>query len=155
MSLMQRWISGKIDDPKIFTTDPATTSFADNPSLAPSTPHPFHNSDGEDWVGKKSGFPKEFINVSRAIFLQMFRVYAHLYWDHFVEPFYHLELEKHLNSCFSHFMLTATSLNMLRPEDVEPMQNLIDLWAANGTFPPESKAYGLANVENGKRFTQQ
>ncbi|OAA62811.1 protein kinase activator [Niveomyces insectorum RCEF 264] len=167
MSLMQRWISGKIDDPTIFPTDPATVSFASNPALAAgnaaatATPAPFQlvvaggDGSGEDWVGKNSGFPKEFVNVCRTVFLQMFRVYAHLYWDHFVEPFYHLNLEKQLNSCFSHFILTATTLNMLRPEDIEPMQLLVDLWAANGTFPPESKAYSLANVESGKRLMMQ
>ena len=82
----------------------------------------------------------------------MFRVYAHLYWAHFVEPFYHLNLEKSLNSCFSHFILTATALDMLQRHDIEPMQPLIDLWAANGTFPPESKAYGYANLAAGQQL---
>lgn len=80
----------------------------------------------------------------------MFRVYAHLYHAHFIDPFYHLHLEKQLNSCFSHFLLTATTLDLLRPTDLEPMQPLIDLWAANGTFPLESKAYQLANLRAGK-----
>lgn len=80
----------------------------------------------------------------------MFRAYAHLYHAHFVDPFYHLSLEKQLNSCFSHFLLTATTLDLLRAQDLEPMQPLVDLWAANGTFPPESRAYQLANLRAGK-----
>ena len=84
----------------------------------------------------------------------MFRVYAHLYWAHFTEPFYHLNLEKQLNSCFSHFVLTACALDMLKPQELEPMQPLIDLWAANGTFPQGSKAYEYANLSAGQRLLQ-
>jgi hypothetical protein len=82
----------------------------------------------------------------------MFRVYAHLYWAHFIDPFYHLNLDKHLNSCFSHFILTATATDMLKPHELEPMQPLVDLWAANGTFPPESKAYACANLKAGEKL---
>ncbi|KAL2020699.1 hypothetical protein VTK56DRAFT_7999 [Thermocarpiscus australiensis] len=150
ISLMQRWISGKIDDTKIFPTEPSGVSFAHNPSVAATT----LLSGPDEWIGKRSGFPKDFASICQTIFLQMFRVYAHLYWAHFVEPFYHLNLEKQLNSCFSHFVLTATALDMLKSPALEPMQPLIDLWAANGTFPPESKAYEYANVKAGARLLQ-
>lgn len=175
---MQRWIGGKVNDERLFPTDPSGVSCAPNPSLVPGTaanqsttrpppPQPAERDfaaeagsgagagpAAEDWVGKRSGFPKEFAHVSRTIFLQMLRVYAHLYHSHFVEPFYHLNLEKQLNSCFSHFLVTAASLDMLRKEDLEPVQGLLDLWAASGIFPQESKAYRLANVENGNRILQ-
>ncbi|KAK4246868.1 Mob1/phocein [Corynascus novoguineensis] len=148
--LMQRWISGKVDDTNIFPTDPAGVSYSHNPNVANTA----LLSSPDEWVGKRSGFPKEFASICKTIFLQMFRVYAHLYWAHFVEPFYHLNLEKQLNSCFSHFILTATALDMLKPQELEPMQALIDLWAANGTFPPESKAYAYANLQAGTRLLQ-
>ena len=41
---------------------------------------------------------------------------------------------------------------MLKPHELEPMQPLIDLWAANGTFPVESKAYAVANVKAGREM---
>lgn len=154
ITLMQRWISGKIDDTKIFPTDPSGVSYAHNSSIT-TTPLSQLTSPGEpDWVGKRSAFPQNFIEVCQTVFRQMFRVYSHLYWTHFVEPFYHLNLEKQLNSCFSHFILTATALDMLRPHELEPMQPLIDLWAANGTFPPESKAYEYANLSAGQKLLQ-
>lgn len=154
ITLMQRWISGKIDDTKIFPTEASGVSYAHNPSIT-TTPLSQLTSPGEpDWVGKRSGFPQNFVEVCQTIFRQMFRVYAHLYWAHFTEPFYHLNLEKQLNSCFSHFILTATALDMLRPHELEPMQPLIDLWAANGTFPPESKPYEYANLKAGQRLLQ-
>lgn len=147
ITLMQRWISGKIDDTAIFPSDPAGTSFA--PVAQEQAPDA-----SEDWTGKRSGFPKDFVGICRTVFLQMFRVYAHLYWAHFLEPFYHLNLEKQLNSCFSHFILTATTLDLLRPEDIEPMKPLVDMWAADGTLPPESKAYGFADLKQGKEIVE-
>lgn len=152
MTLMQRWISGKIDDVSIFPTDPTGVSYAHNPQIT-TTPLTQVGGDG-DWIGRRSGFPQNFVDVCQTIFRQMFRVYAHLYWAHFIEPFYHLSLEKQLNSCFSHFILTATALDMLKPHELEPMQPLIDLWAANGTFPAESKAYEYANLRAGERLLQ-
>ncbi|KAK1755300.1 maintenance of ploidy protein mob2 [Echria macrotheca] len=150
ITLMQRWISGKIDDTKMFPTEPAGVSFSHNPQITTTAVL----SGPDEWVGKRSGFPQEFLGICKTIFLQMFRVYAHLYWAHFVDPFYHLNLEKQLNSCFSHFVLTATALDLLKPQELEPMQPLIDLWAANGTFPPESKAYEYANLKAGTRLLQ-
>lgn len=180
IALMQRWISGKTDNTSIFPTDPAGVSFAHNTAAPvpssdtyasgglntpgsntpiPAGPTTLNASLSQlagqgDWVGKSSGFPPDFIDVCKTIFRQMFRVYAHLYWAHFVDPFYHLNLEKHLNSCFSHFVLTATALDMLQPHELDPMQPLIDLWAASGTFPPESKAYEYANVKAGEQLIQ-
>lgn len=148
ITLMQRWTSGKIDDTKIFPTDQAGVSWALNSAFTSAAPTAGDNSD--DWLGRRSGFPREFGSICQTIFLQMFRVYAHLYHAHFVDPFYHLNLEKQLNSCFSHFILTATTLDLLKPHELEPMQPLIDLWAVNGTFPPESKAYQMANLKAGQ-----
>lgn len=150
ITLMQRWISGKIDDNNMFPTDPAGVSYAHNPQITTTA----LLTGPDEWVGKRSGFPRDFFSICQTIFLQMFRVYAHLYWAHFTEPFYHLNLEKQLNSCFSHFVLTATALDLLKPQELEPMQPLIDLWAANGTFPPESKAYEYANLKAGQRLLQ-
>ncbi|KOS16890.1 Maintenance of ploidy protein mob2 [Escovopsis weberi] len=155
MTLMQRWISGKIDDTAVFPVDPAGVSYCLNPSLAGQSLAQLASAPGEpEWVGKRSGFPDKFIDVCQMIFRQMFRVYAHLYWAHFTEPFYHLNLEKQLNSCFSHFLLTATALDMLGKAELEPMQPLIDLWAANGTFPSDSKVYEYSNLRAGERLMQ-
>ena len=151
ITLMQRWIAGKIENHSLFPVDPAGVSAS---PYANSAPAANAGAPGSEWVGKASGFPQEFLDVCQAMFRQMFRVYAHLYWAHYREPFYELSLEKQLNSCFSHFVLTAMELNMMKPSELEPMQPLIDLWAANGTFPPESKAYANANLEAGRKLLQ-
>lgn len=154
ITLMQRWISGKIDDTNIFPTDSNGVSYSHNPAITTTPLSQLTNPGEMDWVGKRSGFPENFVEVCQTIFRQMFRVYAHLYWAHFIDPFYHLNLEKQLNSCFSHFVLTACALDMLKPQELEPMQPLIDLWAANGTFPPGSKAHEYANPRAGERLMQ-
>jgi hypothetical protein len=133
----------------MFPTDSAGTSFAIHPEYSGTAQL---RGQDQDWLGESSGFPRQFASTCQLVFRQIFRVYSHLYWSHFVDPFYHLNLEKQLNSCFSHFILTATTLDMLQPTDLEPMQLLIDLWAADGTFPPDSKAYALANLERGKNI---
>jgi hypothetical protein len=148
MTLMQRWISSKMDDTAMFPTDANGVSFASFPGS--SSTDPLLQSESDRWLGGRAGFPKAFGGTCQLIFRQIFRVYAHLYWEHYTDPLYHLNLEKQLNSCFSHFVLTATTLDMLQPDELEPMQYLIDLWAANGTFPPESRAYALADVERGR-----
>lgn len=154
ITLMQRWISGKIDDTEIFPTDTNGVSFAHNPAITTTPLSQLSNPGEKEWVGSRSGFQESFVEVCQMIFRQMFRVYAHLYWAHFIDPFYHLNLEKQLNSCFSHFVLTACALDMLGPQELEPMQPLIDLWASNGTFPPGSKAYEYANHKAGDRLLQ-
>ncbi|KAK0617907.1 Mob1/phocein [Bombardia bombarda] len=166
LSLVQRYISSKIDDDRIFPTDPSGVSYADNPAFCsapepqqqqqpPQQPgHPPHQAQKLDWVGKRSGFPQNFLETCQTIFRQMFRVYAHLYWSHFDDMF-RLDLEKAMNSCFSHFVLTATTLSLLKKSDLEPMQPLIDLWAALGTFPQGSKAYDNANIQVGQLLVQK
>jgi len=151
LSLVQRYISGKIDDDKIFPTDPAGVSYADNPAFGVSSEP---QQPGPDWLGKRSGFPQNFFETCQTIFRQMFRVYAHLYWSHF-EDMFSLNLEKSMNSCFSHFILTATTLGLLKKPDLEPMQPLIDLWAALGTFPQGCKAYEIANIQVGQLLVQK
>ena len=45
---------------------------------------------GRDWLGKSAGFPETFLNDCRTCFRQIFRIYAHLYHSHSVDPFWHL-----------------------------------------------------------------
>ncbi|OAR02621.1 hypothetical protein LLEC1_07155, partial [Akanthomyces lecanii] len=139
MTSTQQWITAQFDNPRLFPFDPAGVTSSVYPGLSSQ-----HN---EAWIGVRSGFPKEFKAICRFIFRQMCRVYAHIYWNHFVEPFYHLRLEKHLNSCFCYFLHTAAALGMLESEDVKAMQPIIDIWAADGTLSPESEVYQLANVK--------
>ena len=158
MSLVQRWMNGKIHDQKAFPTDPPvingvgypsgalTTSTGERPIAAGSAnvQAPLSTLIGRDWVGKAAGFPETFLNDVRTCFRQIFRLYAHLYHSHWIEPFYHLSGSTNnqgwtdLNSCFVHFCSVAKLYGLLSDKDAEPMQPLIDIWTHNGSIPLEA-----------------
>lgn len=51
-------------------------------------------------------FPKHFLSVVKTIWRRLFRVYAHVYCEHFT-VIVGLGLESHLNTSFKHFVLFA------------------------------------------------
>ncbi|KAL6718071.1 hypothetical protein ACLMJK_004156 [Lecanora helva] len=158
ISLVQRWMNNKIHDQKAFPTDPSpgdTTNYApgslsnpiDERSMAagPGNPQaPLTTLAGHDWIGKSAGFPETFLNDVRTCFRQIFRVYAHLYHAHWVDPFWHLSGKNNaegwtdLNSCFVHFCSVAKLYGLLSDKDAQPMQPLIDIWIANGSIPADA-----------------
>jgi len=147
ITLTLRWMTKKIEDETLFPTDPRGAVSALYSRVAREAN--LTADSREDWLGRRSGFPKQFDITCQLMFRQMFRIYAHLYWNHFTD-LYHLGLEKELNSCFSHFLLAATTHGMLRQHDLEPMQDLINLWAADGTFPAESRLHENADLDRGR-----
>ncbi|KAI9698992.1 MAG: hypothetical protein M1836_003181 [Candelina mexicana] len=155
LALVQKWVNSKIYNPAIFPTDSASltahsagTTYASgslsSPQSAPiavgptSLNTPLSTLAGPDWIGKSSGFPETFPKTCCDIMRQMFRCYAHLYWSHWIDPFYHLNQTRQLNSCFVHFMTVAKLFGMLTDKDVEPMQPLIDIWLKNKAIPAEA-----------------
>ena len=165
ISLVQRWLNGKIHDPKAFPTDTLTGSATAYPSGDPSTPinekpiaagptnlkAPLSTLAGRDWLGKSVGFPEKFLYDCTTCFRQIFRVYAHLYHSHWVDPFWHLSGQNNvegwtdLNSCFVHFCTVAKLYGLLSDKDTAPMQPLIDIWIANGSIPADA-AKGACSV---------
>ena len=152
ISLVQRWIVGKMDDPKAFPTDNITGSSSTYASGSLNTAHantpiaagpttstaPLSTLAGRNWLGKSAGFPETFYGDLKTFFRQIFRLYAHLYHSHWVDPFWHLSKFTDLNSCFVHFITVAKLFNLLSDKDMEPMQPLIDIWIANGSIPADA-----------------
>ena len=143
--LVQRWMNGKIHDPKAFPTEaPAGSAGTNAPGAV--------NTDGRDWMGKSAGFPETFLHDCRTCFRQIFRIYAHLYHSHWIDPFWHLSGQNNgqgwtdLNSCFVHFCTVAKLYGLLADRDAEPMQPLIDIWVANGSIPPDAANSACAVV---------
>ncbi|TID29696.1 hypothetical protein CANINC_001709 [Pichia inconspicua] len=89
------WISNKINDQSIFPT--------------------------------KSGmaFPPSFSKDIKGICRQMFRIIAHIYWNHF-EKLVHLSLEAHWISYFSHFISFIREFDLLEAKELEPLAMLIE-----------------------------
>ncbi|MCJ1395029.1 hypothetical protein MMC18_007910 [Xylographa bjoerkii] len=161
IGMVQRWICGKLGNTDVFPTDPVYSAPADYFSSGLDTPSattpiaagpttsaaPMAILAGHDWVGKSTGFPESFFNDCKTIFRQMFRLYAHIYHSHWLDPFYHIQSQNppssgwtDLNSCFVHFISVSKLFGLLSDRDMEPMQPLIDIWIANGSIPAEAAA---------------
>jgi hypothetical protein len=157
ITLVQKWILGKISDPNLVPTD---TNFpSQNPANYPSgsgfntptsnTPIPAGSTNvntslstlsGREWLGKSSGFPESFETDIRSIYRQMMRCYAHLYHGHWQNPFWHLNSYKELNTCFIHFVNVGKLYNLIGEKEMEPMQPLIDIWQSKGLLPAPQRA---------------
>ena len=134
---IQTWVNGKIQDQSIFPTD----SFASAPPLA-------SNNDPNHWVGKPSGFPQRFEMESRNMYKQMFRCYAHLYWQHWLF-FWDTSSHRELNTCFVHFVNVGRIFGLLSDKDMEPMQPLIDIWVKQGVLPKIEKVDSVPGTAGG------
>ncbi|EXJ85432.1 hypothetical protein A1O1_05796 [Capronia coronata CBS 617.96] len=154
---VQRWIVGKIHDEKVFPTEPpmsvASTAYASGDTSStpgsatspiPAGPTTLNQSltslagNQDEWVGKSSGFPQNFLQDVKSIIKQMFRCYAHLYHCHWDHPFWHINRHLDLNSCFVHFITVAMYYDLLPKKDMEPLQGLIDIFVAQGIVPREA-----------------
>lgn len=109
------WISNKINDQTIFPT--------------------------------KSGmaFPPSFLRDIKGICRQMFRIIAHIYWNHF-EKIIHLSLEAHWISYFSHFISFIREFDLLETKELEPLSMLIDNLEGQGR---------IIKIENTQSYQQQ
>lgn len=100
-------------------------------------------------------FPRQFQTVVKNIFKRLFRVYAHIYYNHF-QKIVSLGEEAHLNTCFKRtfpssvvsrlrqsrqrmdradalpdFYLFINEFNLVDKRETAPLQELIDNLALN------------------------
>ncbi|KAK6201693.1 putative transcription effector of cell separation genes in the daughter cell [Scheffersomyces amazonensis] len=89
------WISSKINDQSVFPT--------------------------------KSGgaFPPNFLKDCKNISRQMFRIFAHIYYQHF-DKIVHLSLEAHWNSFFAHFISFVKEFNLIAKNELTPLLPLLE-----------------------------
>jgi len=82
------------------------------------------------------------------MYKQMFRCYAHLFWQHWVF-FWETNSHRELNTCFVHFINVGRMFNLINDKDTEPMQPLIDLWVRLGSLPQIEKVETAPNSAGG------
>ena len=70
-------------------------------------------------------FPKNFRNIVAKIMQRLFRVYSHIYHEHF-RDILALNAPAHLNSAFKRFVLFTREFKLLSKRDYAPLQDLID-----------------------------
>ncbi|XP_055338374.1 MOB kinase activator 1B-like isoform X2 [Paramacrobiotus metropolitanus] len=77
-------------------------------------------------------FPKNFLSTAKTILKRLFRVYAHVYHQHF-EDVIALEEEAHLNTSFKHFTFFIQEFNLVDKKELAPLQELIDKLISKGS----------------------
>ncbi|KHJ42301.1 Mob1/phocein family protein [Trichuris suis] len=70
-------------------------------------------------------FPPNFVEVVRTVMKRLFRIYAHIYYQHF-EDVERLKEEAHLNTSFKHFILFVKEFNLIEEKDLQPLQDVIE-----------------------------
>jgi len=73
-------------------------------------------------IGKH--FSPNFIQIAQAIMKRLFRVYAHIYHQHFTRV-EQLKAIEHLNTSFKHFMLFVQEFNLIDQKQLEPLSELV------------------------------
>ena len=82
--------------------------------------------DDEQLFPSKIGvpFPKTFMSSAKTIMKRLFRVYAHIYHQHFNEVV-QLGEEAHLNTSFKHFIFFVQEFELIDKRELAPLQELI------------------------------
>jgi len=83
--------------------------------------------DNEEVFPNKIGvpFPRNFRDTIRTIFRRLFRVYAHLYSNHF-DQICALGIEAHLNTSYRHFFLFVNEFDLVDKKELAPLDELND-----------------------------
>lgn len=69
-------------------------------------------------------FPSNFLPVVKTILRRLFRVYAHIYHQHFYEVV-RMKEEAHLNTSFKHFILFVLEFGLVEQDELAPLWELI------------------------------
>lgn len=83
-------------------------------------------------------FPPNFIKDCKNISRQMFRIFAHIYHNHF-DKIIHLSLEAHWNSFFAHFISFVKEFNLIDRTEMEPLLPLIENFEQQGKITQVGK----------------
>uniref|UniRef100_A0A7E4VCC9 MOB kinase activator-like 1 n=1 Tax=Panagrellus redivivus TaxID=6233 RepID=A0A7E4VCC9_PANRE len=92
-------------------------------------------------IGKS--FPSTFLRTVKTIAKRIFRVYAHVYHEHF-DLISNLKSTEHLNTSFKHFMLFVQEFKLIEPTDLEPLQALINELIPSMLLNGNSKLHGVS-----------
>lgn len=65
-----------------------------------------------------------FSHIAQTIMKRLFRVYAHIYHEHF-DRVDQLKAIPHLNTSFKHFILFVQEFNLIDEKQLAPLQDLI------------------------------
>ncbi|PAA71173.1 hypothetical protein BOX15_Mlig001251g8 [Macrostomum lignano] len=93
-------------------------------------------------------FPKNFLSVAKTILKRLFRIYAHIYHQHFKEVC-ELKEEAHLNTSFKHFIYFVQEFNLVERKELAPLQEFIDRLTSRDSSRSGASAGGGAASGSG------
>ena len=64
----------------------------------------------------------------------MFRLFAHIYHEHY-DKVLSLNEEPHFNSLSAHFISFAKEFDLLEKKELQPLSELVDTMSKNGVIP--------------------
>jgi MOB kinase activator 1 len=70
-------------------------------------------------------FLKNFESVVKNIMRRLFRVYAHCFYEH-LEHLTAIDILKHFNISFKHFVFFTKQFNLITPDQLEPLKVIIE-----------------------------
>lgn len=94
MENLLNWVNDQISDPTLFPVD------------------------------ETAKFPPKFMSRVKIIYKRLFRLYAHIYWSHFVK-IRSIGANAHLNTCFKHFVYFILEFNLVDKKGLSPLENFI------------------------------
>jgi len=94
IDLLLNWVSDQISDPNLFPVD------------------------------EEAKFPRNFMVQVKQIYKRLFRLYAHIYWQHFPKM-KAIGATAHLNTCFKHFIYFVLEFNLISKQGMAPMEKFI------------------------------
>lgn len=68
-------------------------------------------------------FPPNFKENVKTIFKRLFRIYAHIYYNHY-KMIESLSEEKHLNTCYKHFIFFVEEFDLVDKKEMAPLASL-------------------------------
>ncbi|XP_035274811.1 MOB kinase activator 2a isoform X1 [Anguilla anguilla] len=81
-------------------------------------------------------FPNSFESLVKKVCRYLFHVLAHIYWAHFGQTVA-LDLQGHLNTLYTHFMVFVREFNLVDPKETAIMDDLSEALSA----PPSPTAH--------------
>ncbi|KAI8821068.1 Mob1/phocein [Fimicolochytrium jonesii] len=79
--------------------------------------------DDENTFPPTDSFPPHFMPTVKKIFQRLFRFYAHAYHNH-LKQLEEVGEDRHLNTCFKHFILFVTEYDLIDSKELQPLQSI-------------------------------
>ena len=68
-------------------------------------------------------FPKNFDSIAKNLFKRLYRVFVHVYINHF-DKVVAMEAEAHINQCYKHFYCFVKEFSLIEERELSPLKEM-------------------------------